>query len=380
MTTRRITRIFAFFGVIGYCCYASLGAAATTPAKWVTGYYPLYERGLYPSNAIDFASLTHLVVGRVWPKSDGTLDISFDMDPISGPQAAVALTKKAHAAGKSTILMVGGAGTNLQGEWLGATSPARLGSFIANLLALANQLGFDGFDLDWEDGVIDYTQFLALAQQLRKTAPTKIITLPAGWINPNWQTVDPFFKKVVASLNQLNIMTYDMAGNWEGWWSWHLSALQGGKLTYPSSAESSVAAYLAAGIPAAKLGIGIPFYANCWSPPVTGPRQDLSQLNPGTITTDSNLTQAEVMNLYYSPANYRYDTLAQAPYLTSLIPMGPKQCAFVSYENELSVAAKGSFVKRKGLGGVIIWTIGQGYNVKSKTPNGLLQAVKKSLQ
>jgi chitinase len=376
MFTRQRSRFLVFLYSLLSCAYADVSFAAT---KWVSGYYPLYQRNLYPNSKIDFASLTHLAVGRVWPLANGTLDISFDMDPISGPVAAQALTKAAHTAGKKAILMVGGAGTNWNNEWTSATSAAYRANFIAHLTALATQLGFDGFDLDWEEN-INYAQFLTFTQQLRKAAPTKIITIPIGWVNPNWQQIDPFFKNVAASVDQLNIMTYGMADNWPQWWSWHSSALMGSAPSYPSSVDSSVSAYLAAGVPVAKLGVGIGFYGSCWSPPVTGPRQNLAGLNSHVIASDNDMTYANIMNLYYSGQNYRYDVLAQVPYLTSLIPMGPKQCTFVSYENETSVTAKGSYVKKKGLGGVIIWTINEGYNSKVANPNGLLQAVNKSLQ
>lgn len=379
MLTRYLTRLITFICFLLSCFYAGTSCAATTPPKWVTGYYPLYQRGLYPTSKIDFASLTHLVVGRVWPYANGSLDISFDMDPISGPQAALALTQKAHAAGKKAILMVGGAGTNWNNEWTSATSATYQVNFIAHLTALATQLGFDGFDLDWEENV-NFAQFLAFTQQLRKAAPAKIITIPIGWVNPNWQQVDPFFKNVAASVNQLNIMSYGMADNWSGWRSWHSSALTGAASSYPSAVGSSMTAYLNAGVPAAKLGVGIGFYGSCWNAPVTGPRQNLTGLTSHVIASDNDMTFANIMNLYYVPANYRYDTAAQAPYLTSLIPMGPKQCTFVSYENETSVTAKGNYVKTKGLGGVIIWTINEGYNSSAAKPNGLLQAVSKSLQ
>ena len=36
---------------------------------------------IYPPEAVDFANLTHLAVGRVTPQADGSLNTSFDIDP-----------------------------------------------------------------------------------------------------------------------------------------------------------------------------------------------------------------------------------------------------------------------------------------------------------
>ena len=43
-------------------------------------------------------------------------------------------------------------------------------------------------------------------------------------------------------------MSYDMAGPWDGWQSWYTSALDGESPTTPSSIDTSVTAYLAAGV------------------------------------------------------------------------------------------------------------------------------------
>jgi chitinase len=343
---------------------------------WVSGYYVGYQRDLYPADKIDFSALTHLMVGRVWPNANGTLNNTFDIDSVNGPLLAQELAQRTHAAGRKAVLMVGGAGTNWNNEWTSATSAGNRAGFIQNLIAIANQLGFDGWDLDWEEN-ISYPQFLALVQELRAAAPNKIITIPVGWINQNFAGVDPFYANVAPYIDQMNIMTYLMADAWGGWLSWHSAALRGAAPNYPSSVEASVNAYLAAGIPAEKLGVGTGFFGTCWSTPTTAPRQTI-QSGSHIIASDNDLSFTNIMNQYYAGNRYFYDAQSKVPYLGSATAFGPKNCTFVSYENEQSVAEKGAYVKSNGLGGTIIWTINQGYNPQAATPDSLLKAVKAS--
>jgi chitinase len=98
--------------------------------------------------------------------------------------------------------------------------------------------------------------------------------------------------------DQLNIMSYGQAGAWSGWKSWHSSALYQTDSATPTSIDSSVKLYLAAGVPAAKLGIGIGFYGLCYSSPVTGPDQ---ALNGSTlVASDGTISYANIMTKYYS--------------------------------------------------------------------------------
>jgi chitinase len=351
-------------------------AATANSNRWVSGYYVGYESTLYPADKIDFSALTHLIVGRVWPNSNGSLNTTFDMDATSGPAMAQDLAQRAHAAGRKAVLMVGGAGTNWNNEWTSATNSATRAAFIKNLVSVANQLGYDGWDLDWEEN-ISYPQFLALVKELRAAAPNKVLTIPVGWINMNFPALDPFYGNVAPYVDQLNVMSYVMADAWGGWLSWHSSALRGAAGSYPSSVESSVNAYLAAGVPAQKLGVGTGFFGECWSAPVTGPRQAV-QGGSHVVASDGEMSYANIMNQYYTAGRAFYDNAAEAAYLSATTPFGPKGCAFVSYENEQSVAAKGAYVKANHLGGTIIWTINQGYNPASSTPDSLLQAVKKA--
>ena len=324
--------------------------------RWVAGYYVGYERDLYPIGEVDFSAVTHLMVGRARPLADGSLTTDFDIDAVDGPIWAQAAVDAAHAAGRKAVLMVGGAG-EIDG-WRGAASAAHRATFVTNLLAALDTYGFDGLDLDWEpldDG--DRPDFQALATALRNARPGAILTVPVNWANSNFaDPPDPFWGQIAPLFDRIDVMTYDMAGPWDGWQSWHNSALHGETPTTPSSVASSLAFYLASGVPAAKLGAGTAFYGYCWQG-VTGPHQD-----GGTIAAgDGTMSYANIAENYYTPSAYVFDATARVPYLSSVAPLGNDGCTFVSYEDAQSIAEKGAFVRAQGFGGTIIWTISQGH-------------------
>jgi chitinase len=353
-------------------------ASSFEPA-WVLGYHVGYQSGMYPTNKIDFGALSHIVIGPVVPIADGSLDTTFDIDAVNGPAWATAVAAAAHTANRKALLMIGGAGAIT--AWQGAASGAHRATFVTNLLNEMDAIGVDGLDLDWEpldvfdSSGTDYADFAALAQALRTARPSMVLTVPVGPINVNYfPGSDPFFGSVAPLFDRIDIMTYDMEWDAGGWDSWFSSALHGESGTTPTSVDSSVAYYLASGVPRSKLGIGTGFYGACWQG-VTGPRQNIGA-GAGIIGSDNTYSYHTIVTQYYSAGNYHYDVTADAPWLGSATPFGPNGCNFLSYENAASVAAKGAYATRNGLGGAIIWTIGEGYvpeNVGQE--NALLEAL-----
>jgi hypothetical protein len=325
--------------------------------RWVSGYYVGYQRGLYPESEVDFSNLTHLLVGRIRPAADGSVIANFDIDDVNGPQMARTLSTRAHQAGRKALLMLGGEGEHA--GFVGAASAANRARFVTNLLATMDALGYDGLDVDWEPiELADRAPLLALLDALRAARPNILLTVPVGWVNMNFasEQADPWYVQLAARVDQMNIMSYSMAGPW-GWEVWHHSPLTDHAGMRPSSVSGSVQAYRAAGVPAAKIGVGIGAYGSCWHSPVT-PRQ---MPGAGVLMSfgDNSMSYTNIMSQYFVAANRVWDAAAQVPYLSFTSPRGPAGCAFVSYEDEQSVTAKGAFVKAQGLGGTIVWTIGQ---------------------
>ena len=327
--------------------------------RWLSGYYVGYQRSLYPEDKVDFSLLTHIFVGRIIPTTSGGVLTHFDIDNTNGPIMARNLSTRAHAAGRKAVLMLGGAGEHA--GFVGAASSANRATFVNNLLATMDNLGYDGIDVDWEPiNAEDRAPLLALLQALRTARPNMILTIPVGWVNTNFPgSVDAWYAQVAAVVDQMNLMTYDMAGPYGGWVTWHSSALLDHQPNHPSSIASSAQIYRNVGVPAAKLGIGIGFYGTCWRG-ATGPRQTVGS-GVTLVASDNTMSYRNIMSLYYEGGARRWDDLAKVPYLSFTTAKGPSQCNYVSYDDEQSIAEKGAHVKSNGLGGAIIWTIGQGH-------------------
>jgi len=345
---------------------------------WIMGYYVGYQSTIYPPEAVDFDSLTHIAMGAVLPNEDGSLDTSFYLDAVSGPVLAEEIATCASNADVIPILMIGGAGTVT--GFRGAASAANRDTFISNILSEMDSLGYDGLDLDWEPiSTEDESVLLALAQQLRSQRPDIVLTMPVGWINANAPGVSDFYADVAQYLDQINIMSYVMAGAWGGWQTWHSSALKGHAATYPSSVSSSVDAYVDADVPAAKLGVGAGFFGQCWAGGVDGPGQDTA--GAWIAAVDSQMSYTIIMDEYYEAVSFNYDADAEVPYLGYGAGHGTHNCTFISYEDEDSLAAKCDYMKQNDLGGIIIWTINQGYipSAPAGSRNPLLKSISETL-
>jgi chitinase len=327
--------------------------------RWLSGYYVGYQRDLYPESAIDFSLLTHIFVGAIEATSTGGVTTDFWIDATEGPIMARAVSTRARAAARKAVLMLGGDGYH--DNLVAATSSAYMATFVTNLLGTMDALGYDGIDVDWEPlEDSERPALLDLLKRLRAARPAMILTVPVGWINPNYQTVDPFWAQVAPVVDQMNIMTYGMADNWGEWVSWHQAALYNGAGAHPSSVESSTHAYTSAGIPAAKLGIGLGFFGSCWQG-VSEMLLPLDGTSANVTSSDNDMSYANIMSDYYTASAYHWDSDAHAGFLGLEPPTGPQQCSLVSYEDPRSIAEKGAYVKAQGLGGAIIWTIAQGH-------------------
>jgi GH18 family chitinase len=363
---------------------ATVTVAAGASGKWVTGYYAGWFPEWYPPETVDMSAMTHFVFGRALPNADGT--VSMAAGP-SGNLNALPLSQRAHAAGIPALLMLGGVGDGPAFAAATATESGRL-AFVTNILDTLEEYDFDGVDVDWEDSLettAQQAQLVALFRDLRKAsierprwrAPNSpiILTFPAWWVNANFGA-DAWAGEVAALVDQFNLMTYSMAGPWDGWDTWHFAALKGHGPRHPTSIESTVAAYEAAGVPRSKIGIGIGFYGHNYGPPNTGPGQAPS----GAMGNDDvEWAWSELYARgYLTHGTYVWDDSAKMGYRSyagGWAPPNASVAGFLSYEDEASIAAKGAWVQETGVGGTIVWTLNYGC-ISPDGTNPLLDAVK----
>ncbi|HEX7841529.1 MAG TPA: glycoside hydrolase family 18 protein [Kofleriaceae bacterium] len=346
---------------------ANADAKIAPGGRWVLGYYVGYQITQLPIASIPWDALTHIAMSPMVVAADGTPDLSFDDSRGMGTADAMAVAAAAHAHGVVPLLMLGGAnaGANIRS----AAAPGNVGAFVTKLLGAMDQLGYDGIDLDWEDSV-DLDELVALAQRLRAARPNIVLTYPAGTINGNIQTVDPKVATLAASLDQFNVQTYypSTAVVGQGWDSWFLAPIGGQTGATPISAADTLMRYAAAGIPRAKLGLGTGFYAICYTGGITAPHQPTSastQIVGGDNAYPLSAFYASGGTFDTHAAARQRDDAAKQPYLSLASPVDDPHCGaatqYLSYEDEQSIADKGAFAKQSGYGGIIVWTLAEGY-------------------
>jgi chitinase len=357
----------------------------------VTGYYPGYKQGSMPASEIDFSVVTHLIHFALVPNPDGTIDPSANGITPSHSSDVVSL---AHAAGRKALICVGGADS--QAGFQGASSSANLSSFSSNIVNFMTSNGYDGIDIDWEPlPSSDFEQYTNLITSLRSALDkfflAKLLTVAAAAYPPypdfsNAEFV--MFAGIQNRLDQINIMTYDLSGPYDGWVTWFNSPIYAGGATFPNttrplpSIDEAVNAFLDNGVTASKLGVGTPFYGDVWrggagtsTGGVTLPRQ--AWTSPPTV---SAVTFSSILATYYQTNHYRWDSKAQAAYL-SITNAAAANDEFISYDDEHSTAAKVSYARNRGLGGLMIWELSQDYQSSAPADrrHPLLQSIQQAL-
>ena len=351
------------------------GSTGSNSSLWSLGYYASWMASQYPVSAIEWSGLTHIAMAFYMPNSNGALTLMGSGDS----RLARDLVAAAHAHGVKAIASLGGADSAT--AFRQATMSGMRDTFVNNIISLMDTFGYDGIDVDWEPlAKADEAIAIDIANRVHAARPGATVTIPVGSLNPKLGTDISGFPAIAAAFDQVNIMSYGMAGTWPGWKSWHSSALYKQDPATPLAVDTSVAMYAAAGVPKAKLGIGIGFFGLCYSAPVTGPVQ---ALNGSTILGgDQTMSFANIKNSYYLSSARHWDSFARVPYLSYSSPYGPLRCTYISYDDEQSVAEKIAYVKAQRLGGVMMWQINEGYMAlaPSGQRNPLLAAVASAIR
>jgi chitinase len=339
---------------------------------WVTGYYPGWQQQTLKPTDIDFRVVTHLIYFSLIPRADGTVDAT--KNSLTDANAA-AVVAAAHAAHRKALVSIGG--ENSGPAFQQAIAPGVRDTFVQNIVSWATSRGFDGVDIDMEPTLPeDAPNFQAFIHELRTALraanPHSLLTSAVG-VTP------AIYKPIADDIDQINLMTYDMSGPWEGWETWYNSCLSNGGRTFKStgqplpSCERMVSDMIAGGVPTSKIGIGICMNGVVWHG-ATAPNQPIAG-----VTTEG-VSYNQVMDKYYAPERYHWDSAAKAPYLSIDAPQQQDQ-AFVSYDDAKACAAKIAYVRREHLGGVIVWELASGYRPDADAANRspLLTAIGKAV-
>lgn len=351
---------------------------------WISSYYAGWMQGcgsarhLSPDE-IDYSALTHILHFAIVPNSDGSIDY---LTKCISPENSYNLVTEAHFAGKKVLISVGGWLT--ESQFLDATNDINRAKFIKNLINFMISRGYDGIDIDWEpispSSFLQYRKFIIeLREALDKLTPRPLLTAAV-------KKQHLLFAELQDKFDQINIMSYALSGPRPGWITWHNASIYDGGYRFPTSgapvpsANGLVEDFIEAGVKKNKLGVGIAFFGYVWSGGegtptggVTAPRQKW------TVTPSAQeIPYYEIMDNYYHPTNYRWDGTAKAAYL-SIDNDGALDDKFISYDDETSCSEKIQYVKKKGLGGIMIFELGGGWRPKASVPDSLLKTVKEAV-
>lgn len=217
----------------------------------------------------------------------------------------------------------------------------------------------DGLDIDWEYPA-DATQaanFVALLQTVRQAlddyaaqyAPgyhfLLTIASPAGPQNYNNMQLSA----MAQYLDFFNLMAYDYAGSWDSTSghqaNLHAASDSGNPQATKYSTDRAVADYIAAGVPAAKIVLGMPIYGRSFEA-TAGIGQTYTGVGSGSwengVWDYKALPKAgaTVITDTAAGATYSYDSGAQE---------------LISYDTPAMVQTKVDYLKGKGLGGSMFW-------------------------
>ncbi len=235
--------------------------------------------------------------------------------------------------------------------------------FIESAVRFVNKYSLDGLDIDWEypglSGIgnpnrpEDKDNYTALLHELRvrfdheeqhlgKHLYTSIAT---GASLDFLAHTD--MRNAARYVDTVNLMAYDYYEPSSDALTGHHAPL----FTNPAdpkavSADASVKAYVAAGVPSAKLVLGVPFYGHAWSA-VNDVSHGLFQAaKPASVPASYRDIPALIAAGYV-----RYwDPVSSAPYLYN-----PATRIFVSFEDPESVALKAKYVLHHHLRGIMFW-------------------------
>lgn len=246
-----------------------------------------------------------------------------------------------------------------------ALTPQSRKIFIQSVIEFIDRYKLDGLDIDWEypgqvgagnhfrpEDKQNYTLILKelrqrFDQEEKKLHRKLYLTIAAGGTSEWMEHTE--MDQVQKYVDTINLMAYDyyepssdaVTGN-------HAPLFTDPADPKKVSADRSVQEYEQAGVPAAKIVLGVPFYGHVWGE-VPGKNNGLFQPGkpvPGAFAQYANIT-ATMLN--HGFVRY-WDTAASVPYLYN-----SANKVFVSYEDPESLARKSQYVIDHQLGGMMFW-------------------------
>jgi chitinase len=247
--------------------------------------------------------------------------------------------------------------------------------FASSAVALLREYTLDGIDLDWEypgQGVAgikyraeDKENFTLLLKTLREELDAEsnargragrdhyILTIAAA-DREYFDHVE--MSKLHVYVDWINEMAYDFFNSLTST-TGHQAGLYPSQFSAASdrNGDAAVKQYLAAGVPPAKIVLGVPFYGRGFAG-VTAVHNGIKQPYEHY---EGDHSYDELVGKFIGKQGFvRYwDEHAQAPYLWNSASR-----TFISYDDPQSIATKACYVRERHLGGMMFWDLGSDRN------------------
>ena len=306
----------------------------------------------YNEKAPDPTLITHInyAHARFKNRKDPSGEIEFT-ESKAFPISKVAEFKQKNPHIK-VMMMVGGWGDHADGFSMMAKDEKKRAVFCHSVNEHMKKYNLDGLDIDWEYPTVsadnetgrddnDTQNFNILLRQLRDTLGTsKIISFASS---SSAKYVD--WPTAIKYIDYVNVMTYDMGAAPKG----HNSPLYKSSTFDSRSCEESVDLHKKAGVPYNRQVMGIPFYGKAEKSPASGTK--IFEYSVKYYEIPGILNDGVYKNKPLArPVTRVWEKTACVPYL---VDESGKNV--LSYDDPESMAAKGAFIKNKGLLGGMFW-------------------------
>ena len=211
---------------------------------------------------------------------------------------------------------------------------------------------FDGIDVDWEyPHEEDAASYLALLGEFRRqldaVRPGLVLSVAVG-PSPRMagEAEGGDLKEMSGLVDEVGLMTYDFTGPWSHNTGFLAPLSADGGRRY-GTVQGCVEAYLAAGVPASKLIVGVPFYGYGWR---LVPEENDGLFQEGQPIRGDR-PYSFISGLVADSTVHR-DEGSGTPWLFD-------GDAFWTYDDPVSIGRKAEYALRRGLGGLMIWELGE---------------------
>lgn len=298
--------------------------------KLIIGYNPSYRTGDVKWNRI-----THLLYAYIYPKLDGTLDVS-EMEQLSEYVADAQINN-------TKILVSLGGTSNYPGREDRVFTEVikdneKRANLIQSILAFIEGNDLDGINIHYSEFVgggenvdnLETNLLLPFYQEAREVLPENIVLTASVTGSYGWTAYH--FRDIAAEMSTvldfISVLSYDNTGVWEESPLGHHSSV--------IDAQNALNRYVEFGIPSAKLVLGVPFYG-----------RDFLTSSGGIANA---LTYADILNQY---------TPTESELTEGNIN---REGHNIFFESQHTISQKSSFINENQYRGMTIWELGQDTN------------------